>query len=233
MKILSIICARGGSKGIKNKNIKIFCGKPLIFWTIKQCLNSKFAKSVYLSTDSKKISKLAKKYGANVDFLRPKSLSGDSVPEINVWKHITKFYENKFNLKYDAVCSVSVTSPMRKSTDIDNSILKFKKNKNLDLVVVVSKSKKNPYFNILEKKNINELKISKKYKKKIVRRQDAPVTFDLTTVSFVIKRDFLMKTKDLKKSKMGYIVVPEERSVDIDNIQDFKYAEYLYKNKIR
>ena len=93
--------------------------------------------------------------------------------------------------------------------------------------------KKNPYFNILEKKNKNELKISKKYKKKIVKRQDAPITFDLTTVSFVIKRDFLMKTKDLKKSKMGYIVVPEERSVDIDNIQDFKYAEYLYKDKIR
>ena len=231
MKILNVICARANSKGIKNKNIKLFCGKPLIYWTLQHCKNSKTIGDVYLSTDSKKIKKIGVKYGAKADFLRPKNLSKDDTPEINVWKHITKFYEKKFQFKYDAICSISVTSPLRAPTDIDKCVQKFKKNKNLDLVVVVTKAKKNPYFNILEKNNNNELKVSKKTKKKIFRRQDVPEVYDLTTIAFVIKRDFLMKSEDIKSGKIGYIIVPETRSIDIDNIDDFRYAEYLFKLK--
>ena len=126
MKLNILICARGGSKGIKNKNIKSFAGKPLIYWTISLAKKIKDINNIYVSTDSKKIANIAKKYGAIVPFLRPKHLAKDTTPEWNVWRHTLNFMLKK-KIKTDGLIILPVTSPLRNLSDINKCITAFKK----------------------------------------------------------------------------------------------------------
>ena len=119
-KILAFIPARGGSKGIPNKNIKLFNGKPLIQWTIKSALKSKLINKVIVSSDSKKILSLSKKFGADV-ILRPKNISGDLATTASAIKHYIKNTKESF----DTIVLLSPTSPLRKKKDIDNAIKEF------------------------------------------------------------------------------------------------------------
>ena len=119
-KILALIPARGGSKGIKNKNIKLFNGKPLIEWTIRSALNSKLIDKIVVSSDSNKILNISKKLGVDV-ILRPKNISGDKASTESVIKHCIKYYKNF----YQTVVLLSPTSPLRKKNDIDKAIKFF------------------------------------------------------------------------------------------------------------
>jgi N-acylneuraminate cytidylyltransferase/CMP-N,N'-diacetyllegionaminic acid synthase len=120
-KILCVIPARSGSKGIKNKNTKKLGGQPLIAWPIKAALKSRYLDMVLVSTDSLKISKLAKKYGAEVPFLRPKELATDTAATVNVIKHAIKFLNKKLYI-FDYVLCLEPTSPLTSGNDIDNAI---------------------------------------------------------------------------------------------------------------
>ena len=122
MKNVVFIFARSGSKGLKNKNIKKFAGKPLLYWTIKQAKKIKNIDDIILSTDSAKIAKIGKKYGASVYFLRPKKLANDQSPEWLSWKHAAKFIEIKFNTKLKKIIVLPVTSPCREIRDINKCI---------------------------------------------------------------------------------------------------------------
>ena len=128
MKIYSFTFARGGSKGIKNKNLKKFKKKSLIYWAIQDCVKSKLISKIFVSTDSQKIAKEAKKAGATIPFLRPKELSTDLSPEYLSWKHALNFLKQKNDLP-DIFISVPCTSPLRTSKDLDRMISTFiKKN---------------------------------------------------------------------------------------------------------
>ena len=122
MKNVVFIFARSGSKGLKNKNIKKFSGKPLIYWTIKQAKKIKNIDSIILSTDSIKIANLGKKYGASVYFIRPKKLASDNSPEWLSWKHAVKFIQKKFKTNLSKIVVLPVTSPCREIKDINNCI---------------------------------------------------------------------------------------------------------------
>ncbi len=163
MNLLTLICARKGSKGIKNKNIKLFNGKPLIYYTIKKALTSKFIDEVYVSTDSNKISKISKVFGAKIRFLRKKNLSKDTTPEIKVWKDAISRLEKLNRKKYDYLCVLPVTSPLRLTKDIDDCIKIFK-SKKCDGVITITPSSKNPYFNMVQinKRNLNLINNAKK-----------------------------------------------------------------------
>ena len=137
MKILAVIPARGGSKGIKNKNIKSLCGHPLIAWTIMKAKRSKFIEKVVVSTDSKKIAYISKKYGASVPFIRPKKYATDKANDFIVLKHAINFFTTKGE-KFDYIIMLQPTSPLRELKDINNSINKVLK-KNIDALVSVSK----------------------------------------------------------------------------------------------
>tara|TARA_E500000178_G_scaffold356378_1_gene433816 strand:+ start:1719 stop:2438 length:720 start_codon:yes stop_codon:yes gene_type:complete len=227
--ILGLICARGGSKGLKNKNIKIFNSKPLIYWTIKIANKLKIIKKLYVSTDSKKIAKLSKKFGAEVPFLRPNKLATDKSPEVYTWRHALKFFYKKYKYLPGILLVLPVTSPLRKKEDVIKCINLYKKTKS-DAVIAVTESYRNPYFNMIfrDKKGISKLIINSK--KKITRRQDAPITFDMTTVAFVINTKFILKKKNIFKGIVRSVIVNQESSIDIDNIKDFKIAEFLKKN---
>ena len=192
--MICLICARSGSKGIKNKNIAKIKNKNLLQITIELAKKVKEIDKIILSTDSLKIANLGRKYGANVPFIRPKHLSKDNSSEWSVWKHAVKFCQKNYN--FQNVIILPVVSPLRKLIDIDKSIKLFKKN-NKKAVITVSESSRNPYFNMvtLDKNKNAKLVISKK--KTVFRRQDAPKVYDISTISYILSKDLINKRKSL------------------------------------
>ena len=228
MKILGAVFARGNSKGIKNKNLLKFKNKTLVGHAVDQGYKSKFIKKVYISSDSKKIINEAKKYKAIEPFKRPKSLSTDAAPHLKVWRHFVKYLKEK-KIHADYIVDIPTTSPLRNIDDI-NRCIKLAQKKKLDMVLTIVKSSKNPYFNMLEKKG-KKFKLIKISNIKIRRRQEAPKCFDMTTVCYVLKPNYIMKTKDVLSGKVGFINIPKERSIDIDDKIDYKIASILAKKK--
>ena len=222
-----VVFARGNSKEIKNKNLLKFNKITLVECAVRQAYETKLLKKVYISSDSKKIIKAAKKQKAIVPFVRPKKLSTDTSPEILSWRHFIN-YLKKNNIKTDYIVSVPTTSPLRKVSDIKKSIQLAAK-KNFDIVFTITSSSKNPFFNMVFKKN-KKLRILN-YKKKFYRRQDAPKFYDLTTVCYIFKPSYVMKNNNLFSGKVGYLEIPKERSIDIDNFLDYKFAKFLSNEK--
>lgn len=226
MNIIAFIFARGGSKGLKNKNLLKFRNRSLLGHSILQAKRSKLIKKVFVSTDNLKIKKEAIKYQALVPFLRPKNLSGDKSPEINSWKHAVNYLNNKLNIFPDYIVSVPTTSPLRNISDI-NKCIREAINKKLDLVTAITKSQKNPYFNMLEMKK-KKFKIIKK-NKNFYRRQDAPKCFDMTTACYVFNPEYIKRTNNIFSGKIGYIEIPRDRAIDIDDNFDYRVATLLSK----
>ena len=151
MSILCVICARGGSTGIKNKALVKINGKPLISYTIKQAFKAKIFDEVIVTTDSLKIQKIAKFYGAKSWFLRPKNISKGNSSKLLAIRHAfieaERYFKKKFNICFD----LDLTSPLRNIEDIKNALNKFKKG-NFNNMFSVTEAKKNPYFNMVEKR---------------------------------------------------------------------------------
>ena len=152
MKIYSFTFARSGSKGIKNKNLIKFNKKPLISWAIQDSIKSKLINKTFISTDSLKIARVAKRAGAIVPFLRPKKLSTSLSPEYLSWHHAINFLKSQKDMP-DLFVSVPCTAPLRTSKDLDNMITLFIKEK-ADFVVGICDSHRSPYFNLMKKKII-------------------------------------------------------------------------------
>lgn len=229
--MLTLICARGNSKGIKNKNIKIFNRKPLIYYSIKQALKSKYIKEVFVSTDSKKIANISRNFGAKIKFIRSKRLSSDKTPEINVWKDAIKRLQKINKINYSFLCVLPATSPLRSVKDINKTIEIYRKYK-VDGVLCITKSSRNPYFNMV-KKSKNHVIPFFKNNKKIFIRQNTPEIYDVTTVAYVYNTEFILNANHILDGKISYNKVPKERSVDIDDIIDFKFAEFLQKAELK
>ncbi len=228
-KNLCIICARAGSKRLKNKNLKIIFGKPLIFHTINQAINSKIFDKIIFSTDSDKMRKIALKFGAQAWFKRPKKFSVDKAAKMPVIRHAIIEAEKKFNIKYDYICDLDVTSPLRKVSDIKNAYKKFISSKQ-DMLISGNKARKNPYFNMIQKSKSNIIKLVKKPKKYFVRTQDAPIVYELNASIYFWKREACFKQKGPFCKKTFFYEMPYDRSIDIDSITDFKMVELFGKN---
>ena len=225
MSILCIICARKGSKGIKNKALKLIKNKPLIYFTIKQALRSKIFDEVVVSTDSKKIQKIALNFGAKSWFLRPKKLSKDNSSKLLAIKHAfkesEKFFKKKFNICFD----LDLTSPLRNIRDIKKALKIFNYEKANNLFSVTH-SKKNPYFNMVEKKN-NTYVLSKKPSKEYFSRQKLPKVFEMNASIYIFRREFFKKNNSIFNSKTSVYLMPRERSVDIDDLFDLKVVKNI------
>lgn len=219
---------RKGSKGVKNKNLKKINDKPLLSYTIEQAFNSKLFDKVVISTDSKKIATLSKKYGAECWFLRPKKLSTDKVPKIIVIRHLLKQAEIKFNKKFEIIFDLDVTSPLRSIRDIKNAYKKFIKTK-ASLLFSVNRSRKNPYFNMIEKKgNSYSAVINDRL---FTYRQNTPKVYDMNASIYIWKRNTLINENSLFIKNNAIYEMPEERSFDIDSIFDFNLVNFLLSQK--
>ena len=228
--ILFSICARGGSKGIKNKNISDFLGKPLISYSIEQALGSKYCKDIFISTDSDDIAEICKKYGASIISLRPESLANDFASKFDVWKYHLNNVENELNKSFQYFFDLDCTCPLRSSSDIDNMIDSFINLKHdYDGAITVSDARKNPYFNILEFEKSKGLYVSKSSPKRVIRRQDAPVVYDHVASMYLFKTAYIKDADSLFEGNITGYSVPFERSLDIDSAADRILVETLFK----
>ncbi len=226
MNVVCFICARGGSKGLANKNIGELCGKPLIAWSIEQALA--VVDEVVVSTDCPEIASISVDYGAKVYFMRPPSLASDESGKWEVWQHALSEYERITNDKVDIFLDLDCTSPLRLVSDIEGAIDLFLKS-SADVVFSVCEAKKNPYFNMVEYRS-GYLQLSKSLESKIVRRQDAPVVYEHAASVYVISPSFLESGSGLLSGKaLGY-EMPNERCIDIDSSFDYQLVELLMKD---
>lgn len=224
MSLLALITARGGSKGIPNKNIKILLDKPLIAWTIEAAKNSKCIDKIIVSTDNRDIAKIAVDYGAEVPFLRPEEISTDESPTIETVLHTIDNIKN-----FDWLILLQPTSPLRTSNDIDG-IFKFCRELNSSSAVSICETDKHPIF-MYRKDNYSNLSPIINEKKKINRRQELEKIYALNGALYLAKIDWLKKNKTLVGINTIGFEMPIERSIDIDTLEDWKLTEYYLKNK--
>ena len=225
MNILCIICARKGSKGIKNKNLRVLHGKPLIFYTLEIAKKSKIFNKIIISTDSKRNYEIFQKNLLTMLLKDPKKLASDKVAKLLAIK--ARLGESEFfNTKFDIIFDLDVTSPLREIKDIRNAKKKFIRKKYNSLISVCH-SRKNPYFNIVEKtkSGIELVKFIKNYD----RRQDIPEVFDVNASIYIWKRQALIKSKKIVNNHTGIFIMPKSRSIDIDDKFDFDVVKKLMK----
>ena len=224
---LAIIPARGGSKGLPGKNIKVLCGKPLIAWSIEAGLKSKYIDEVMVTTDSKEIADIAKEYGADVPFLRPKELATDTAPTFDVIKHTIDFYKEKLKKEFDYIVLLEPTSPLREVSDIDNAIEQLL-NSYADAIVGICKTEaQNPTFLVL--KDDNNYISGYNSSIKVVRRQDIPDVYFFEGTIYISKTDILLKKQTFYHEKTIGYEVPKYKSLEIDDIYDFIMVEAIMK----
>lgn len=222
-KILAVIPARGGSKGVPRKNVKMLAGKPLIAWTIEEAKKSKYIDRVIISSEDEEILGVAKNYGCEVPFVRPKELAEDNTPGIEPILHAISECTG-----FEYVVLLQPTSPLRTVQDIDGCIKKILEY-NAEFCVSVSRADKSPYWMF----TLNNEKLVPVFPEehKIANRQALPVSYAINGAVYVAKIDSLKKTKNfINDSTLSYIM-PNESSIDIDTMQDFKVCEFLLKDK--
>lgn len=223
----AFIFARGGSKGVPNKNIRSFAGKPLIAWTIEFARNLEFVESVIVSTDSVEIAEIAIKYGAQVPFMRPPELAGDDTPEWLAWRHaLTTLYDSEDLLQKEFL-SLPSTAPLRNQQDVEAALLNFRKG-DVDVVVTMSEARRHPSFNIVRSSNEGYIELFEKSHINKHNRQAFEEVFDIATVCYVAKPSFIMNHDSIFEGRVRGSRVPQERCIDIDSILDFDVAEYMF-----
>ena len=228
MNIICVISARGGSKGVSGKNMRMLAGKPLIAWSILQAKNCKDISKVVVSTDSKEIADIALEYGAEVPFMRPDNLAIDEAGKWTVWQHALAACEKNYNTPVDIYVDLDCTSPLRTSLDISAAIEKFKASQ-ADGLFTICEARKNPYFNMVEIVN-GKLQLSKEPEKKIVRRQDAPKVYEHVASIYVLQPKFIRSGTGLLSGNLVGFDIGQEKSLDIDTEFDFKLMELLMKS---
>lgn len=225
-KVLAIIPARGGSKGIPRKNIKKLNGKPLIAYTIDEAKKSKYIHRVIVSTEDKEIAEISRKFGAEVPYLRPLQLSQDDSPTIDCVIHMINWLKEKENYTPDYVCLLQCTSPLRTFENIDGAINKAI-SLGMDGVVSICEAEVNPYWtNVMDD---DKLKYFIEEGEKITRRQDLPKVYRINGAIYLIKTNILLDKKTFETDNITGYIMSNESSMDIDTEIDFKVAELLMK----
>lgn len=228
--IICVIFVRAGSKTIKNKNIQLLDNFPLLEHSIFMAKKFFANSNIYISTNSKKMISIAIKHKINY-IVRPNSLCGDNSKEWNSWKHAVKFLKKK-NINFKKILSLPTTSPMRKATDIKKAI--SLSNTNCDAVISVTNSTRSPYWNMtkIDKSGYHSVVIQdKKNYKNYIRRQNTPKTYDMTTVVYIAKKEYIENSDRLMNGKIKAVLIPSERAIDIDTNFDLKIARYLFNGK--
>ena len=226
MKAVAFIFARGGSKGLPGKNIRLLGGKPLIAWSIEHALAIKRIERVIVSTDSEEIAAVARDYGAEVPFIRPAELARDDSPEWLAWRHALNYLCETTGALPEVMVSVPATAPLRLALDIENCLDEYEKG-DADMVITVTDAHRSHYFNMVKTNADGTVDLVMSSQHAIARRQDVPVVYDMTTVCFVANPAFVMTHNASFEGRVRAVHVPAERAIDIDTLLDFRIAECL------
>lgn len=231
--VVGFIFARGGSKGVPRKNIRVLAGKPLIAWSIEAALASRYVQVVVVSTDDVEIAAVARQWGAEVPFLRPPELASDQAPELLAWRHALRALDELPGFPAPEVfLSVPATSPLRTPQDLDRCVEGLLAGP-FDLCLTVKPAARSPYFNqvTLDPAGLARLVIPPT-QGAVVRRQDAPAVYDITTVAYAARPDYVLNTGAVLAGRITAVQVPEERAMDIDTPLDFEIAEFLMQRRL-
>lgn len=228
MNILGVITARGGSKGIPKKNIKLLGGHPLISYTIKAAQKSKLITDLIISTDDKEIASICREHGAEIPFMQPAELAQDTSRHLEVMQHALKFMEEKRGKVYDYAVIFQPTSPFRTTEDIDRTIEKIIEH-NADSAFSMCEIE--PSQHPIKVKKMNGDKVLPYCMNEEVgtHRQDFPVAYKRSGAVYVTKRDLIMKENKLFGDFVVGHIVPIDRSIDIDSPLDWVNAEFLFE----
>ena len=228
-KILAIIPARGGSKGLPNKNIKNLCGKPLIVWTIMQAKLSKYIDTIMVTTDSKDIANISKEYGADIPFLRPKELATDTSSTHDAVMHVLSYYESK-EIFFDYIILLEPTSPLREENDIDNMLEKLSKYDDVyDSIISVGEIGEHP--SIVKKIVNNNLEPFEINIKQTSRRQDNIPAFFPYGVAYIAKLKNIIKEESFYTERSTFYKLKRYQNYEIDDMYDFLCVESIMKYK--
>lgn len=233
MNILITICARGGSKGIPGKNIKILNGKPLIGYTIdvaKRFQEKHGNVEIALSTDSDEIIKVAEECGLHSDYKRPEALGGDTVGKIDAIKDIVLYTENAKGVKYDYVLDMDVTSPLRTLEDLEEAFDLMNDDTNAINLFSVSEAGRSPYFNQVEQKEngyFNKVKDAGT----VLTRQSAPKVYDLNASFYIYRREFFDLGYKGAITDRSLIYLMKHTCFDLDHPIDFEIISFLLENE--
>lgn len=222
MKRFGFIFARGGSKGVPGKNIRPLGGIPLIGHAINAGKECGLLDRIIVSTDDTAIAEEARRFGADVPFLRPDELARDATPEWLAWRHALEAIEDDFDLFVSLPC----TSPLRTGEDVRRCINAFEES-DCDIVITAKKADRHPSFNMITVNGDGYASVAMPAQTRINRRQDAPEVFDMTTVCYVTTPDFIRKHDGVFQGRVKAVTIPSARAVDIDTELDFAFAEFL------
>jgi len=228
MSAVAFIFARGGSRGLPKKNIRLLGGKPLIAWSIGHALSVKRIERVIVSTDSKEIAAVAKQYGAEVPFMRPAELAQDNSPEWLAWRHALDYLRESSGSLPKGMVSVPTTAPLRLPLDIEKCLNEYEKG-DADMIITITDAHRSPYFNMVKTNADGTVALVIPSESAMNRRQDAPLVYDMATVCYVAKPEFVMTHNGAFEGRVRAVHVPTERAIDIDTLLDFQIAEGLIK----
>jgi CMP-N-acetylneuraminic acid synthetase len=226
MEVVALICARGGSRGLPGKNIRPLAGRPLIAWSIAQARAVPRIGRIIVSTDSEQIAAVAREHGAEVPFMRPTELARDDSPEWLVWRHALN-YMNESGVTYpDALIVVPATAPLRAPADLESCLDEYAKG-GVDIVITVTDAHRSPYFNMVKLRADGTVGLVVTAGGSLFRRQDAPIVYDMTTVAYVARPEFVLKRNGIFDGVVRQVHIPPERALDIDTSLDFRIAQCL------
>jgi CMP-N,N'-diacetyllegionaminic acid synthase len=207
------ICARGGSKGVRGKNLREMHGKPLLAYTVEQAKASGLFDVVAVSSDSSQILEIANRFGADLLIERPAELATDTAAKLPVIRHAVAEAERQSGRTFGTLVDLDATSPLRNVDDIRAAVALLEDTGSGNVITAMP-ARRSPYFNLVELNDRGQVVLSKPVATPFVRRQDAPLCFDMNASIYVWRRDTLF-------------VMPEERSIDIDSELDFQFVEFL------
>lgn len=227
---LCTICARAGSKGVRNKNIRELLHKPLIAYSLEQARNSGLFEMTAVSSDSPEILEVAKRFGADLLVERPPEMATDTAAKIPAIRHCVETAERHAGMRFEVLVDLDATSPLRDPEDIIKAVALLEKS-GVSNVITAAPARRSPYFNLVEVDSDGVARLSKPLPKQIVRRQDAPPVFDMNASIYIWFRDALFQDPAVFRADTALYVMPEERSVDIDTELDFRLVELILSER--
>lgn len=226
LRTVAFVFARGGSKGVPRKNVRVLDGRPLIAHSIETGFATPGVETVIVSTDDEEIASVARAYGAEVPFLRPAELARDDSPEWLAWRHAVSWFEKERGT-FDCFVSLPATSPFRAVEDVVACIDRIRRDPATDAVITVTEASRSPYFNMVRLDGEQRAEIVIQSAGGIVRRQDVPPVYDITTVAYAVRPRFILTAERLFAGRVSAVKVPVERAADIDTEFDFRLAEAI------
>lgn len=226
MRRLCTICARGGSKGVANKNLRELLGRPLIAHSIEQARASGLFERIAVSSDSAAILDAAGRHGADELIERPAEMATDTAAKVPAIRHCVSTVEARLGYRFDTVADMDATAPLRLVGDIVGAV-RLLEEQGAANVITGAPARRSPYFNLVEVGEDGVARLSKPLPSAVVRRQDAPLCYDMNASIYVWRHDALFEDPPIFKKDTALFAMPEERSVDIDSELDFRIVQMI------